>query len=142
MTPLITVSDEVPQEIAAAIEAGVMDFNLHQGPMGDAAQVFACAKDPEGALVGGAAGRRWGDYCELQYLWVRADQRGRGLGSQLLLAFEGQAAARGCRTFILDTFSFQAPGFYARHGYQVLHEMPGFPAGHSKFTMRKVIGDA
>lgn len=140
MAPLITATDEVPPEVAASIEDGLMDFNFNHGPMRDAAQVFACARASEGDLVGGAMGRRWGDYCELQHLWVREDHRGQGLGSQLLAAFEAKAIEHGCRIFILDTFSFQAPAFYERHGYQVLHEMPGFPDKNSKFTMRKELG--
>lgn len=142
MTPTIIATDEVPHEIATAIEGGVMDFNFNQGPMGDAAQVFAYAQGQGGELVGGAMGRRWGDYCELQYLWVKDDHRGQGFGSQLLAAFERRGAEHGCRIFILDTFSFQAPSFYARHGYEVLHEMSGFPHGNSKFTMRKALGAA
>jgi len=142
MTHLITATEEVPEDIARAIEGGVMDFNFLHGPMGDAAQVFACARASDGKLIGGAMGRRWGEYCELQYLWVKTEHRGQELGRNLLKAFEDKAAERGCRVFILDTFSFQAPSFYAKHGYEVLHEISGLPQGNSKFTMRKVLGAA
>lgn len=138
----VTAHDDVAPEIAAAIEGGVMEFNFTEGPMNGAAQVFACARAEDGELVGGAAGRRWGEYCELLYLWVTPPLRHHGLGSELLTAFERQATSHGCRIFILDTFSFQAPEFYARHGYQVLHEMSGFPQGNTKYTMRKVLGAA
>jgi len=106
MTIDITSSDEVPSEIASAIEDGVMEFNFTQGPMGDAAQVYACARSEDGKLIGGAMGRRWGDYCELLYLWVKSESRGQGLRSQLLEAFERFGIERGCKIFILDTFSF------------------------------------
>jgi GNAT superfamily N-acetyltransferase len=138
----ITASDDVPPEVSRAIEGGVVEFNVSQGPMGDAAQVFACARSDDGALLGGAMGRRWGKYCELIYLWVKPEQRKQGLGSKLLKAFEQQSIDHGCQVFILDTFSFQAPNFYVRHGYHVLHEMSGFPNGNTKLTMRKVLGPA
>ena len=114
-----------------------MEFNFTEGPMAGAAQVFACARSEDGELVGGAAGRRWGEYCELLYLWVKPEARRGGIGSELLQAFEEQASSHGCKIFILDTFSFQAPEFYKRHHYQVAHEMPGFPEGNTKYTMRK-----
>ncbi len=107
--------------------------------MAGAAQVFACATSEGGELIGGAAGRRWGEYCELLYLWVKPEFRRHGLGSELLGAFERQAADHGCKVFILDTFTFQAPAFYMRHGYAVLHEMAGFPQGNTKYTMRKAL---
>jgi ribosomal protein S18 acetylase RimI-like enzyme len=37
----------------------------------------------------------------------------------------------------LDTHTFQAPGFYERHGYEVVGEIPNYPAGHSFVQMRK-----
>ncbi|KPF67947.1 hypothetical protein IP84_11960 [beta proteobacterium AAP99] len=135
----LTAHDEVEPEVAQAIEGGVMEFNFTVGPMAGAAQVFACARADDGELIGGASGRRWGDYCELLYLWVKPELRGQRLGSALLTAFEQQARQHGCSVFILDTFTFQAPEFYARHGYTVLHEMPGFPQGNTKYTMRKVL---
>lgn len=67
------------------------------------------------------------------------EHRGQGLGSRLLLAFEAHASQHGCKVCILDTFSFQAPEFYKRHGYSVLHEMGGFPEGHRKFTLQRVL---
>ncbi len=37
----------------------------------------------------------------------------------------------------LDTFSFQAPQFYYRLGYQIACRFDGFPDGESKFILRK-----
>jgi predicted GNAT family N-acyltransferase len=54
---------------------------------------------------------------------VRADQQGRGLGRQLLLAAEDDLSACGRRTFTLHARA-TAIGFYARLGYRL--EGPGF----------------
>lgn len=44
---------------------------------------------------------------------------------------------RNARHAYLDTFSFQAPGFYQRAGYRVFGELPDFPAGHRRYFMTK-----
>jgi hypothetical protein len=46
---------------------------------------------------------------------------------------------QGGRHVFLDTFSFQAPGFYLKHGYEVFGELPGFPAGHTRFYLKKAL---
>lgn len=43
----------------------------------------------------------------------------------------------GCRLLYLDTFSFQAPEFYYRLGYETACRLDGFPDGGSKFILRK-----
>jgi hypothetical protein len=42
---------------------------------------------------------------------------------------ETQGRLRGFRGAWLDTFSFQAPGFYESIGYQPFGELPDFPPG-------------
>jgi ribosomal protein S18 acetylase RimI-like enzyme len=61
--------------------------------------------------------------------------RGIGLGAELVRRFEERAAARGCTTFYLETFSFQAPSLYRRLGYRVANETHGFPGGIVKYLM-------
>lgn len=71
---------------------------------------------------------------------VAEEARGRGIGTQLLTTGEDHAKARGCRHAWLDTFSFQAPDFYAKRGYIVFGELEDYPPGHRRFFLRKAIG--
>ena len=69
-------------------------------------------------------------YVEL--LWLSARARGSGLGSKLLEKAEALARRRGGRLIHLNTFSFQAPGFYAKQGYRRFGGMEGSPEGASR----------
>ncbi len=52
---------------------------------------------------------------------------------------EAEARTRGCALLYLDTFTFQAPAFYLKLGYEVACELKGFPDDVSKFVMRKTL---
>lgn len=72
------------------------------------------AYDDAKNITGGIVGLTWGNWLQIQLLWVDQLSRGKGSGSELLVAAERKAKKRGCRFSITDTFSFQAIGFYLR----------------------------
>ncbi|HEX6624199.1 MAG TPA: GNAT family N-acetyltransferase [Pyrinomonadaceae bacterium] len=100
-------------------------------------------KDEQGAIVGGVHGN-YSDsgWLYVSTLWVSEHVRGGGHGSRLLEAIEREAAGRGCANVYLDTFGFQALGFYMKLGYGVFGELEDFPPGHSRFFLRKKLGEA
>jgi len=93
------------------------------------------ARAEDGRVVGGAVGRTWGACAELQQLWVSPDHRRRGLGTGLVRGFESRARERGCTTFYLETYSFQAPGLYRALGYAPVVELRGMPQDIVKYVM-------
>ena len=84
-----------------------------------------------------SVGRSWGSFCELQQLWVEPSHRRKGIGAQLLGAFEAHARSRGCSSFYLETFNFQAPGLYKALGYEVAYEHKMYPHRIVKLIMVK-----
>lgn len=73
--------------------------------------------DEAGELAAGMSGWTWGVAAGIAMSWVREDSRGAGLGTRLLDSFEAEARRRGCSHVFVTSFTFQAPGFYERHGY-------------------------
>ncbi len=93
--------------------------------------------DDSGQIVGGLiAVIRW-NLLEIKVLWVVEGQRGRGHGSSLLAAIEREGLRRQCSQSVVDTFSFQAPDFYLRHGYEVFGVLKDCPPGQRRYYLRK-----
>ena len=63
--------------------------------------------------------------------------RGLGYGHQLLAMAEDEGRRHGARHAHLDTFSFQAPGFYQKYGYKVFGELHDFPSGYQRYYLTK-----
>lgn len=97
--------------------------------------------DAEGRLVGGLTASTWGGLCAIELLWVREDSRTGGWGGKLLLATEAEAVRRGCDRVMVSSYTFQAPGFYERHGYGEVGRVPGVPGGHADVYLFKSLAD-
>jgi len=125
----------------AAIDRGLHSYNQRAADFASIRR-FACyAKSSEGNLVGGALARWWGTACELQQIWVDEALRRRGIGALLMQGVEILAIECECRLLYLDTFTFQAPQFYYRLGYETACRLDGFPDGVSKFILRKALAN-
>jgi len=95
--------------------------------------------DKAGAVTGGLWGRTAWGWLFVELLYIPKDRRGSGLGARLLRRAEDEAWGRGCRHAWLDTFSFQARGFYEKLGYRVFGSLENYPVGHSRFFLTKAL---
>jgi ribosomal protein S18 acetylase RimI-like enzyme len=50
---------------------------------------------------------------------------------------EAEALERGCRGVYVDTFHFQARGFYEKLGFAVFGTLEGMPAGGARYYLSK-----
>jgi GNAT superfamily N-acetyltransferase len=99
--------------------------------------VFARADD--GRIVGGLTGKTYWHYLEIAFLWVSEQHRSLGEGARLVAAAESEARRRGCTHVLVDTFSFQAPGFYLKQGYEEFGRLSGFGGKHDRHYLRKAL---
>jgi ribosomal protein S18 acetylase RimI-like enzyme len=73
----------------------------------------------------------------LEVLWVADDHRGLGLGEAVVREAERQAREAGCGASQVWTFSFQAPGFYEKLGYQRIGLFDGYPDRITEHVLMK-----
>ena len=83
----------------------------------------------------------FGRWLEIQYLWVREAERGKGLGRHILTETENLAKSKGCRKSFLNTFNFQAKPFYEKNGYKVAYVQEGYPIKNTRYFLEKDLRD-
>ena len=135
LIPVDPTADEVQY-----LEDRIYEFNCRATDIADGEPLAFFVRERQ-RIVAGICGNTWGGTCEVRQFWVEQSQRGRGLGTRLLQAAEQEARRRGCTQIVLMTFSFQAPSFYERHGFEVLATIEEHPRGHRNLLMRKVLLD-
>ncbi|MEE1886664.1 GNAT family N-acetyltransferase [Pseudomonas carassii] len=88
-------------------------------------------------IIGGLHGEVFYRWFFIELLAIPEQTRGQGTGSRLIRMAEDVARERGCVGLWLDTFDFQAPEFYKRHGFTEFGHLDDFPPGHKRFFLRK-----
>jgi ribosomal protein S18 acetylase RimI-like enzyme len=94
-------------------------------------------KNEKEEVVGGITATLFWGHCHIDFLWVDNDYRHSGYGKELLGKMEQLAKEKGCYLIILDTFSFQAPEFYKKQGYEVIGTVEDFPKGSKQYYLEK-----
>ena len=112
------------------------DQRLGGGAWPDAALALAL-RDADGGIDGGLWGRHYYHWLSIELLVVPDRWQGQGLGSALLARAEAEAKAQGCVGVWLNTFSFQAPSFYAQRGYTEFGNITDYPAPHRRLFFSK-----
>jgi GNAT superfamily N-acetyltransferase len=133
--------EERPREAdLAQVREGLAIYNRRFAGV-DGSDSFApitlLARGPDGAIVAGLIGGTYWGWLYVEILWVSEALRGQGCGSQLITQAEQIARERGCHHAHLDTMSFQAQGFYERHGYTVFGALDDLPLGHRRIFLQK-----
>jgi ribosomal protein S18 acetylase RimI-like enzyme len=132
------VFDPLPSESLMRLVTDHVDsFSVAKTGAPDSHPVGFFVKSPRGEWLGGLTGYVWGGWLHVKFLWVAEALRGQRYGTRLMDAAEAMAKERGAFAATLETFSFQAPGFYAKRGYSVCGRIDDFPPGHTKFILSK-----
>jgi len=115
---------------------GLEAFNESRWPKHQPWKPLAVFVRDSETIVAGLAGETYSGWLFIRYLWVSDGLRGKGIGRRLMAAGETRALERGSDSAWVDTFSFQALGFYLKLGYEVFGELD-YPPDHKRFFLRK-----
>ena len=130
-------TDEIKEQEQRAIYEGLLQYNLERLEDKSPKDLGVYARDEAGNIVAGLIGNTHGNWLTVKFLWVSVSLRGKNIGSEILIQAEETAKERGCKYAFLDTFSFQAPLFYQKHGYREVFALEEYPLTGKRYYFTK-----
>jgi GNAT superfamily N-acetyltransferase len=139
MQPKVTMIAAPEPHIRDAIVLPLIEFNNSRASQPEDYRSLAISlSNPEtNEIIGGLWGATTYAHLYVELLFVPEKLRGAGLGKAMLLQAEREAIARGCRGAWLDTYSFQARGFYERLSYKAFGILRDYPPGQHRIFLHK-----
>jgi len=120
-----------------AVLAPLRAYNIAQAGDGRHRPVAILLRGDDGRDCGGLWGNIGYDWMFVDLLAVPEAARGQGLGRALMAQAEAIARADGCVGIRLDTFEFQARGFYERLGFTLFGTIEDHPIGSRRYFLQK-----
>ena len=133
----ISQAEKPDDSMWGAIGGGLHNYNVQKAGDPQGKQICFILHSPENEIAGGLIGETHWGWLYINLLFVKEELRGRGYGHQLLTLAEEEARKSGAKNAYLDTFTFQAPGFYEKNGYRVFGVLNDFPPGHQRYYYTK-----
>jgi GNAT superfamily N-acetyltransferase len=141
MDPIFTLQPEpAPEERYRIIDPLIAYNEALAGPRNKKEFAFS-AHSATGEFAGGLLGFTHWNHFFVSAVFVDQRFRREGIGSELLRRAEALALEQGCDVIYLDTFDYQAPGFYEKLGFKVFGKLEDYPPGHQRFYFMKRIRD-
>lgn len=103
--------------------------------------VDVVARDADNTIVAGLIGNIYWGCLYIKDLWIHEDLRKQGIGSDLMQRAEDKARSHECNFIWVQTFSWQALGFYQKLGFRIVGQLDNYPPDHTLFTLRKDLKD-
>ena len=119
--------DNTESQKAQEIGNLIRSYNRSKREAAESEPLNLYVEDDSSQLMAGLVAETFGNWLEIEYLFVKEDLRGQGIGSQLLQQAESEAKKRNCRFAFVNTYQFQAPAFYQKHGYQEVFTLKDYP---------------
>ena len=105
----------------------IRSYNRSKREVAESESLNLYVEDDSGELMAGLVAETFGNWLEIEYLFVKEDLRGQGIGSKLLQQAESEAKKRNCRYVFVNTYQFQAPAFYQKQGYKEVFTLKDYP---------------
>jgi GNAT superfamily N-acetyltransferase len=138
----LSIEDKPDAADIDILPEGLEAFNEQHWPGHQPWEEFGVFLRDEGRIVAGLFGEIYAGWLFIRYFWIADPLRRRGLGAGIIATAEQRARERGCHSAYVDTFSFQAPEFYRRQGYEEFGRLPYPPKGERVWLRKRLTGDA
>jgi GNAT superfamily N-acetyltransferase len=134
---MVVLEHHDPADYQAIVEP-LVAFNATKVGDSHYRKLAVLLKQPGGGpTIGGLWGKFYYEWLFVELLFVPEHLRGRGHGRELMLKAEQMTVGWGGIGLWLDTFDFQARGFYEKLGFSVFGEIGDHPRGRSRFFLEK-----
>ena len=138
MIPVIAVDENPDRKEREAIFDALVKYNDSKVGAPSLAALAVLLRNPQNSrVVGGLWAHSVYDWLFIEFLFVPEEMRRNGIGSTLIRKAEAVAVKRGCIGVWLDTYSFQARGFYEKVGYEIFGTLDDYPRGERRYFFRK-----
>ena len=131
------ITNRIKKQDEETIFRGLLEYNLARIEDKNPKDLGVYVEDEKGEMLAGLIGNTHGNWMTVKFLWVSEKLRGQNIGSQILIKAEETAKERGCKYAFLDTFSFQAPGFYKKYGYKEQFVLEEYPVEGKRYYFTK-----
>ena len=137
MTLRVTIPDNPSEADREAILGPLRAYNISRAGDPRIRPVALLLTDEQGNHVGGLWGRLAYDWLFIELLAVPEEHRGGRHGTALMAQAERIARANECTGMWLDTYEFQARGFYEKLGFELFGTLEDHPIGQKRFFLRR-----
>ena len=127
----ITLEPDPDAALRLKILAPLVAHNEAAAGPGDWGVLAITVRGDDGEVAGGLWGHTGYGFLFVELLALGPAKR-IGLGRQVMGLAEAEAKRRGLLGMWLDTWTFQAPGFYRKLGFVECGRITGYPPGHDR----------
>ena len=102
-------------------------------------KIHFVAMDKDNQILGLLQAEYNWEWLFIKNLIVNKDHRHKGVGTELIKKVESFAVSKKCHSIWLDTFTFQAPEFYEKNGFQMFGKLRNYPGNHDRYFYFKTL---
>jgi len=136
--PLHIKISEFPSEADRdAVLAPLRAYNIKQAGDPGIRPIAIMLTDENGVSLGGLWGKLVYDWLFIELLGIPEEHCKANYGTALMKEAERIARADHCIGIWLDTYEFQARGFYEKLGFEVFGTLEDHPLGKRRFFLQK-----
>jgi len=129
-------SEPHPKDKQIMVE-GMLSYHASKGHPRKTEIYSILLRDKENSVKGTVIVSFLWNGMHIDSLWIDESLRNQGWGSKLMKLVEDEAVKRGCAIVYTDTFTWQAPKFYEKLGYEIYGKLEDFPEENTLYYFVK-----